>query len=111
MSEAGRRLFVGRSDEFKDGLLTARVIDGLEVILTRVDGRIVCFKDQCAHQPVKLSEFGEMREGVLVCHAHGAGFDLRAGGRVLCGPPKDPLIGYACDEVESQVFVTIDKKR
>jgi nitrite reductase/ring-hydroxylating ferredoxin subunit len=69
---------------------------------------VVCFLDQCAHQPVKLSEFGEIRSRVLVCHAHGGGFDLARGGKVLCGPPKEPLKGFKCREENGEVTVIID---
>jgi nitrite reductase/ring-hydroxylating ferredoxin subunit len=45
---------------------------------------------------------------VLVCHAHGGGFDLDRGGKVLCGPPKEPLKAFKCQEENGEVFVIID---
>lgn len=107
MSDVGQRYLAGRSSDFSEGCLVAKSIAGVELIFTRVSGRVVCFRDQCAHQPIKLSEFGEIRAGVLVCHAHGGGFDLAGGGKVLCGPPKEPLMSYACSEENGQISVII----
>ena len=108
MSAAGQSYPAGRSMDFSEGVLVARSIAGVDVIFARVAGRMVCFLDQCAHQPVKLSEFGEIRSGVLVCHAHGGGFDLAGGGKVLCGPPKEPLKAFKCLEENGEVTVIID---
>jgi len=108
LSDAGQSYPAGRSTDFSEGVLVARSIAGVEVIFARVGGRVVCFLDQCAHQPVKLSEFGEIRSGVLVCHAHGGGFDLDRGGNVLCGPPKEPLKAFKCQEENGEVSVIID---
>ena len=108
MIAGGQSYPVGRSTDFSEGVLVARSIEGVEVILARVGGRVVCFLDQCSHQPVKLSEFGEIRSGVLVCHAHGGGFDLARGGKVLCGPPKGPLKGFHCHEENGEVSVIVD---
>lgn len=105
----GARILMGASEDFCEGLITARNIDGTELIVVRLHGDLLCFRDRCAHQPVKLSEFGELKGGVLVCHAHGGGFDLARGGRAVCGPPKEPLTPFRCLEENGQVFVIIDK--
>ena len=107
---ADRRVRVGSSTEFREGVITACNIGGTEVILIRLRGSLVCYLDRCAHQPIKLSEFGELNGSVLVCHAHGGGFDVAKGGRVLCGPPKDALTSFKCIEDNGEVFVIIDKK-
>lgn len=98
----------GKPADFPEGQMVARSLGGHDLIFVRLKGKLLCFLDQCAHQPVKLSEFGEIREGILVCHAHGGGFDLAKGGRVLCGPPRDPLTGYECHENQTESTVIID---
>lgn len=106
---ADRRVRVGSSTDFREGVITTRDVEGREVILVRLHGGLLCYLDRCAHQPVKLSEFGELRGGLLVCHAHGGGFDLARGGLAVCGPPKEPLTPFRCLEEKGQVFVIIEK--
>lgn len=65
------------------------------IIVRSRSGVLAAFIDECSHQPVPLSEFGEIQGEVIVCHAHGACFGLgsnqRSPGCVLAGPAKDPL--------------------
>jgi nitrite reductase/ring-hydroxylating ferredoxin subunit len=61
-----------------------------DYILIRRGDAVSAFVDLCSHQAIKLSEFGEIQHGVLVCHAHGAAFDC-ADGRELCFPATEPL--------------------
>lgn len=103
----GQSYSAGKPTDFPEGQIVARSLGGQDLILVRIKGQLLCFLDQCAHQPVKLSEFGEMRDGVLVCHAHGGGFDLQRGGLVLCGPPRDPLKKFECHESQAESYVII----
>jgi nitrite reductase/ring-hydroxylating ferredoxin subunit len=59
-------------------------------ILIRKGNEVSAFVDVCSHQAIKLSEFGEIQQGVLVCHAHGAAFDCRDG-KELGFPASSPL--------------------
>ncbi len=61
-----------------------------EYILVRRGDEISAFVDMCSHQDIKLSEFGEIQRGVLICHAHGAAFDCHDG-KELCFPATAPL--------------------
>jgi nitrite reductase/ring-hydroxylating ferredoxin subunit len=102
-----QRHAVGGAAEFAEGAIVPRRVAGVEVILIRRLGQIQCYLDQCSHQPIKLSEFGEVSAGRLVCHAHGGTFDLDAKGRVVCDPPVDALTPVACAETSGQVFVIL----
>lgn len=59
-------------------------------ILIRQGDEVSAFVDVCSHQDIRLSDFGEIQRGVLVCHAHGAAFDCRDG-KELCFPAQRPL--------------------
>jgi nitrite reductase/ring-hydroxylating ferredoxin subunit len=65
------------------------------IIVRSRSGVLAAFIDECSHQPVPLSEFGEIQGDVLVCHAHGACFGLGSNhgptGCLLAGPARDPL--------------------
>lgn len=63
---------------------------GKDWILVRQGQDVNAFVDVCSHQDVKLSEFGEIQEGLLVCHAHGAVFSCQTG-QHLCFPATSPL--------------------
>lgn len=61
-----------------------------DYILIRRGDEVTAFVDLCSHQEIKLSEFGEIQQGVLICHAHGAAFDCHDG-KELCFPATSPL--------------------
>lgn len=77
-----------------------------DFILIRRGDDVAAFVDLCSHQEIKLSEFGEIQRGVLVCHAHGAAFDCRSG-KELCFPATAPLQGVpvriSAGKVEIQI--------
>jgi nitrite reductase/ring-hydroxylating ferredoxin subunit len=98
---------VGSVGDFPEGQMVPRQVAGHGVVLVRRQGGVLCFLDECPHQPVKLSEFGEVQGSRLVCHAHGGTFDLDHGGRVLCAPPLEGLRCLRTLEVDGQVSVFI----
>jgi nitrite reductase/ring-hydroxylating ferredoxin subunit len=102
-----QRYPVGGALDFPEGKIVARSAGGQDVIIIRRLGQIQCYLDQCTHQPVKLSEFGELSGGRLVCHAHGGTFDLDQKGTVVCDPPYDALKSFVCEEVSGQVAIYI----
>jgi len=61
-----------------------------DYIVIRRGDEVSAFVDLCSHQEIKLSEFGEIQKGVLICHAHGAAFDCH-NGKDLCFPATSPL--------------------
>lgn len=98
---------VGLGTDFPEGQIVQRTIGGRDLIFVRSSGQIRVFDNLCSHQPVRLSEFGEVSRGHLMCHAHGGLFDIERGGAVLQGPPCDPLRAYPCQETSGLVTVTI----
>jgi nitrite reductase/ring-hydroxylating ferredoxin subunit len=64
------------------------------------------FVDVCSHQDIKLSEFGEIQRGVLICHAHGAAFDCRDG-KELCFPATSPLRAIPLRIVQGYVEILV----
>ncbi|WP_141734528.1 Rieske (2Fe-2S) protein [Oligoflexus tunisiensis] len=77
-----------------------------DYILIRRGDSVSAFVDLCSHQAIKLSEFGEIQQGVLVCHAHGAAFDCHDG-RELCFPATEPLQSRPTRITAGQVEVQI----
>ena len=86
--------------------LVAATIGHKDVVFVREGDAVVCFLDQCTHQPLMLSEFGDFSEGKIRCHAHGAKFCGRFG-EVLEGPAEDCLTRYQVKVEKGNVFVCL----
>ncbi len=61
-----------------------------DYILIDNDGFYSCYKDLCSHQDVKLSDFGELIAGEIVCHAHNGKFNSKDGSPT-CLPARQAL--------------------
>ncbi len=86
---------LGPLSNFPRGVIVPCQLGTRSLIVVHLGDSFYCFNDECAHQPVKLSEFGELgSSGVLLCHAHGACFDLRNGGLPLCFPAEESLVSW-----------------
>lgn len=102
-----QRYKVGVSQDFIEGHVVALSAGGRDLIFIRRLGHVLAFLDECTHQPVKLSEFGEITGGLLMCHAHGGVFDLDQGGAVCAPPPCVGLEAFRCEELAGEVSVFI----
>ncbi len=95
------------ASQIVSGQLTPLTIDSDDLILTRLkDGSIVCFLDQCGHQPVRLSEFGEIRDDVVMCHAHGACFNMAGSGAAMNFPARHGLVSWKAEVQDGVVVVS-----
>lgn len=94
MSPQRARVAVCRADELAPGERRIAAVDGVEVGVFNLDGRIVAYRNHCPHQgaPVCLGRVGGTtlpsapgeyiygREGrILHCPWHGWQFDLESG--------------------------------
>ncbi|MCX6119453.1 MAG: Rieske 2Fe-2S domain-containing protein [Proteobacteria bacterium] len=84
----------GDLNDLKAHSLCPKVLGGMAVILLLHKGQVYCFKDECSHQPVPLSEFGELVDNTIICHAHGGQFDLDCPGKAKCFPVVSDLIAF-----------------
>jgi nitrite reductase/ring-hydroxylating ferredoxin subunit len=67
-------------------------VDGVPLLLTRVDGAIVAIADRCTHRGGPLSD-GTREGDCVTCPWHGSSFSLRSGA-VLQGPASRPQPAY-----------------
>ena len=63
--------------ELWDGDMTARRVDGHDLLLVRHNGVVYAYENRCAHLGVALSE-GRLDGYVLTCRAHHWQYDVRA---------------------------------
>ncbi|MGI3779313.1 MAG: Rieske 2Fe-2S domain-containing protein [Janthinobacterium lividum] len=91
------------STEVRVGELTGGDVNGVPVVLTRLDGgQVVAMADRCTHRGAPLHE-GEIVDGCIVCPWHQSEFDLD--GTVLRGPATRPQLVYETFERDGQVLV------
>jgi nitrite reductase/ring-hydroxylating ferredoxin subunit len=81
---------VGKADEVAEGGATAFDVNGREIAVSRVEGRLLAFSDICTHRQCNLSLGGEIDGITIECECHGSVFDM-ATGDVVNGPATEPI--------------------
>ena len=69
---------VCRAGELTPGSIKGFEIDGREVVVCNVDGKLYALDDLCSHDYGTLNE-GELDGFEIECPRHGARFDVRTG--------------------------------
>ena len=90
--------------ELWDGDMTARRVDGHDVLLVRLNGVVYAYENRCAHLGVALSE-GRLDGNVLTCRAHHWQYDVRSGAGV--NPATACLRRFAVKIEDGKVFVDV----
>jgi len=62
----------------KPNVLQAVSVNGVEVVLTNVKGKLYCFENRCPHEEVMLS-LGCIKNKKIKCALHGYSFNLETG--------------------------------
>jgi nitrite reductase/ring-hydroxylating ferredoxin subunit len=78
-------------------------LDGRDVVLFRVDGRIHAFENRCPHEGNPLSE-GEILGPTLVCVFHSWRFDLETG---FCVHGDLPATRYETRIEDDQILIAL----
>ena len=92
---------VAGAEEVRAGELAEGDLDGVPLVLTRLDDRVVAYADRCTHRGGPLHE-GTLEDGCVVCPWHGGKFDLQDGSVVL-GPPTRPAAAFEVREVDGRL--------
>jgi nitrite reductase/ring-hydroxylating ferredoxin subunit len=74
-----------------------------EVLLTRVDGRIVALANRCSHAGWPIAD-GDVADGCITCPHHGSVYRLRDGA-VVRGPAASPQLRYEVRARDGRVEV------
>jgi len=96
---------VATSDDVGEGEMYDIEVDGEPVCLTRVEGQIYAFTDNCTHISGPLND-GELEGCVVTCPWHGAQFDVRTG-KVLRGPARQDLYTYPVKVEDNAIFISL----
>ena len=98
---------IAQSD-MSDGEMHACEVDGVDVLLCRVDGEYYAVVDHCSHATQKLSA-GRLRGHEVTCPLHGARFDIRDG-RCLAAPASQPIKTLSVTLEGGKVNVTVTEE-
>ena len=91
--------------ELGDGEMIAREVDGVSVLLCRVEGRFYAVSNMCSHASQRLVQ-GKLKGHELVCPLHGARFDVR-NGQCLAAPATRPIKSFPVTLAEGKVHVQV----
>ena len=99
---------VAALDDVGEGEMYPIEVDGEPVCLTRVEGTIYAFTDNCTHISGPLNE-GDLEGCVVTCPWHGAQFDVR-NGKVVRGPARQDLYTYPVKVEDNAIFISLPEE-
>jgi len=97
---------IGSTGDFATGSMKKVQVDGEDVLVTNLSGKIYAIADTCTHRGCSLSE-GELEGTVVVCPCHAGRFDVTTG-KAIAPPPKKDATSF---EVRLQGTDVLVKKR
>jgi 3-phenylpropionate/trans-cinnamate dioxygenase ferredoxin component len=92
-----------------DGDMMPCQVDGVPVLICRVDGRFFAVSNRCSHAGQALHT-GRLHGYRLGCPLHGAAFDVRDG-RCLRPPAETALVTYPVLIEGGKLHVRVDAPR
>jgi nitrite reductase/ring-hydroxylating ferredoxin subunit len=95
---------VGSVDEFEQGVLYDRTVEGRHVIVVRNGERFYAMRNACTHSGYLITPGNLLDDGSVYCPAHGAVFRLEDG-EPIEGPADDPLELYEVRIEGAEVLV------
>lgn len=96
-------------NSLRDGETRPCRVDGVDLLLCRVDGRYFAVAGRCSHAAQSLAG-GRLRGYALGCPLHGAAFDVRTG-QVLSAPASAGIATYPVQIEGGKVHVAADRPR
>jgi 3-phenylpropionate/trans-cinnamate dioxygenase ferredoxin subunit len=69
---------VAKIEELKSGTMKAVIVEGREILLTRVGDKYYAVDGRCPHMQGNLSQ-GKLEGIVVTCPVHGSQFDISSG--------------------------------
>ena len=106
LNEAAFRV-VASLDDVREGFVTRIDVDGIPVVLTRVDDVVRAFDGTCIHAEFQFVTSRLVRRCEIECPIHGARFSA-VDGTVAKGPAKEPLPELPCRVEGSDVLLAPD---
>jgi len=96
---------VGSSGDVAEGQMNAYEVDGQQVAVARVEGRLHAFSDICTHRGCTLST-GELDGIEIECECHGSVFSIETG-EVMNPPATEPIATFPAREDDGRIEVEV----
>jgi len=80
---SGQTVRIGRGEDVAEGQGTRVRLDGYDIALWRVQGRLHAIANTCPHQHVSALHSGTLEDRCVTCPMHGWSFSLETGLAVL----------------------------
>ena len=94
-----------QSSQVPEGGAVAIEIAGWPLLVSRSGGRVHAVLNRCSHAAAAFLPGGRVRQGMVMCPAHGARFAL-ADGRCIGGAYR-PIRTFPCDETDGRIVVRV----
>lgn len=105
MSDATRRIAVGPLADLAPGALAMVQVDGTDILLANVDGRVHATQGICSHEYFELDK-GFLTGDSITCALHLSRFDLETG-EALDPPAELPLAVYGVAIEDGQIVLEL----
>jgi nitrite reductase/ring-hydroxylating ferredoxin subunit len=93
---------VTKLDDVPSGRLKHIELDGKEIMIVNLDGKIYALNDRCSHTNAPLS-MGHVQNSIITCPMHGARFDITTGKKI--SDPKMPSFNIDSLPVNMQKYM------
>jgi 3-phenylpropionate/trans-cinnamate dioxygenase ferredoxin subunit len=102
-----KSLDIGVLDDFVDGEARQVRLDGLVLVVVRIEGDVYVLDDRCSHEDFSLAE-GEVNVATreIECARHGAMFRLRDG-EPMSFPATRPVAHYQVHARDGRLEVSV----
>jgi nitrite reductase/ring-hydroxylating ferredoxin subunit len=102
----GEYVTVGRADEVADGDAAAFEVEGVDIAVARVEGKLYAFGDICTHRGCTLVPGGDLEGTEITCECHGSVYSIVTG-EVLDGPAPAPIEVYDAREADGEIQIEV----
>ena len=75
------RVKLGAASDFPEGKMKKVEVNGKEILIANIDGKLYAIGDVCTHEECSLSD-GMLQKDIVVCPCHYAHFDVKTGKNV-----------------------------
>ena len=97
---------VAKQNEVAEGCMKGVEVDGKEILLACVKGKVYAFDAICNHGYAYMEE-GELDGYDIVCPLHAGSFDIRSGA-ITCPPVVEPMTVFPVRIEDDHILIDID---
>ncbi len=102
------KFLVGKISDVTEGKVISKITPYGPVGITRLDGQILAFQDECTHDGAPFDDaMVDVKSKEIICPRHGARFSLLTG-EVKKLPATENIEIYNIEIIDDDIYVDID---